>query len=131
MRSMGTKTDDETGAETRTEATTDEEKVDVTKADDVTETEAQDAAEPADLESAEDEDEVSDELIEAPVKESSGVAQGAGALVSAALGVVSLTGSWVGTVASAREEIIGQLEMQAKQGASVAAQLQAVYGDAW
>ncbi|MGP4006438.1 hypothetical protein [Streptomyces sp. 4N124] len=126
---MGTKTADETGAGTGAEATNDEEKVDVTKTDEVTETEAEATAEPADIESAEDED--GDELPEAQVKESSGVGQGAGAIVSAALGLVSLTGSWVGTVASAREEITGQLEMQASSNASVAAQLQAVYGDAW
>ncbi|MDO0936818.1 hypothetical protein QQY66_35790 [Streptomyces sp. DG2A-72] len=124
---MGTKTDDETGVETGTEATTDQEKVDVTKADEETGTEG--AAEPSDIESAEDED--GDELPEAQVKESSGVGQGVGAIVSAALGVVSLTGSWVGTVASASEEIHGQLEMQAASNASVATQLQAVYGDAW
>ncbi|MEV1083563.1 hypothetical protein AB0I98_36000 [Streptomyces sp. NPDC050211] len=126
---MGTKTDDETGVEKGTEATTDEEKVDVTKADEATGTEAEGAAEPSDIESAEDED--GDELPEVQVKESSGVGQGAGAIVSAALGLVSLTGSWVGTVASAREEITGNLEMQAASNANVAAQLQAIYGDAW
>ena len=47
------------------------------------------------------------------------------------LGVVALTGGWVGTVASARASITGQLEMQAATNASIAAQLQAVYGDAW
>lgn len=129
MRSMGTKTDDETGVETGTEATTDEEKVDVTKADEETGTEAEGTAEPSDIESAEDDDD--DELPVAQVKESSGVGQGAGAIVAAALGLVSLTGSWVGTVASARVEINGQLEMQASQSASVATQLQSVYGDAW
>ncbi|HET9380843.1 MAG TPA: hypothetical protein VFP69_08435 [Streptomyces sp.] len=58
-----------------------------------------------------------------------GVGQGAGAVVSAALGVVSLTGSWVGTVAGARENLIGQLETA--QSAGVAQQIQAMYGDAW
>ncbi|MET9395450.1 hypothetical protein ABZY20_34385 [Streptomyces sp. NPDC006624] len=60
---------------------------------------------------------------------SHGVGQGAGAVVSAALGVVSLTGSWVGTVAAARQNLIGQLETASN--ASVAKQIQAVYGDAW
>ncbi|WP_086737680.1 hypothetical protein [Streptomyces glaucescens] len=59
----------------------------------------------------------------------SGVGQGAGAVVSAALGVVSLTGSWVGTVASARESLIGQLETSSSS--SVAAMVEAGYGDAW
>ncbi|MFI1565626.1 hypothetical protein ACH4ZX_21680 [Streptomyces sp. NPDC020490] len=58
-----------------------------------------------------------------------GVGQGAGAVVSAALGVVSLTGSWVGTVASARETLIGQLGTASN--ASVAKQIKEVYGDAW
>lgn len=58
-----------------------------------------------------------------------GVGQGAGAVVSAALGVVSLTGSWVGTVAAARETLIGQL--QTSQSAGVAEQIDAVYGNAW
>jgi hypothetical protein len=59
----------------------------------------------------------------------SGVGQGAGAVVSAALGVVSLTGGWVGTVASARESLIGQLETSSSS--SVAAMVEAGYGDAW
>lgn len=52
-------------------------------------------------------------------------------IVSVVLGLVSLTGGWVGTVASARAEITGQIEMQAATNATVATQLQAVYGDAW
>ncbi|MFG2931741.1 hypothetical protein [Streptomyces achromogenes] len=62
-------------------------------------------------------------------KVSSGVGQGAGAVVSAALGLVSLTGGWVGTVASAREQLIGQL--RTSTSASVGTQLKEVYGDAW
>jgi hypothetical protein len=58
-----------------------------------------------------------------------GVGQGAGAVVSAALGVVSLTGGWVGTVASARETLVGQL--RTSSSASVATQIKEVYGDAW
>ncbi|MFG2311875.1 hypothetical protein ACGFS9_24885 [Streptomyces sp. NPDC048566] len=58
-----------------------------------------------------------------------GVGQGAAAVVSAALGVVSLTGSWVSTVAAARETLIGQL--RTSSSASVAQQVKAVYGDAW
>ncbi|GAA2557519.1 hypothetical protein GCM10010398_52010 [Streptomyces fimbriatus] len=59
----------------------------------------------------------------------SGVGQGAAAIVSAALGVVSLTGSWPGTVAAARETLIGQLETAADAG--VATQVREMYGDAW
>jgi hypothetical protein len=59
----------------------------------------------------------------------SGVGQGAGAVVSAALGLISLSGSWVGTVAAAREQLIGQL--RTSTSASVATQLKEVYGDSW
>ncbi|MFJ4951633.1 hypothetical protein [Streptomyces sp. NPDC088760] len=62
-------------------------------------------------------------------KASSGVGQGAGAVVSAALGLVSLSGGWIGTVASAREQLVGQL--QTSSTASVARQIKEVYGDAW
>lgn len=58
-----------------------------------------------------------------------GVGQGAAAIVSAGLGLVSLTGSWVGTVAAARETLVGQLETAADAG--VATQVKEVYGDAW
>ncbi|EKX68939.1 hypothetical protein PV416_32255 [Streptomyces ipomoeae] len=133
---MGTKTADETGAGTGAEAKndaeakTDESTVDVTKADTESAEAEADGTEAvaADAESAVED---GDEVPEASVKEPSGVGQGAGAVVSAALAVVSLTGSWVGTVASARETITGQLEMQAATNASVATQLQTVYGDAW
>lgn len=60
---------------------------------------------------------------------SAGVGQGAGAVVAAALGVVGLSGGWLGTVASARESLMGQLKTS--QGASVAQQVQEVYGDSW
>ncbi|WP_409469517.1 hypothetical protein [Streptomyces sp. HC307] len=117
---MGTKTVDETGADTGTEATTDEEKTE--KAADATTTdEATDEAT-----GTEDGDEQPEAAQEAG---HSGVGQGAGAVVSAALGIVSLTGSWVGTVASARESLIGQLETS--QSSSVATMVREGYGDAW
>ncbi|MGV9993045.1 hypothetical protein [Streptomyces sp. NPDC003374] len=59
----------------------------------------------------------------------SGVGQGAGAVVSAALGLVSLSGSWLGTVAGAREQLIGQLRTASSAG--IAQQIKEVYGDAW
>ncbi|MFF9090254.1 hypothetical protein ACF1BE_28370 [Streptomyces sp. NPDC014991] len=59
----------------------------------------------------------------------SGVGQGAGAVVSAALGLVSLSGGWIGTVASAREQLVGQLRTSST--ASVSRQIKEVYGDAW
>ncbi|MET9258116.1 hypothetical protein [Streptomyces sp. NPDC003717] len=59
----------------------------------------------------------------------SGVGQGAGAVVSAALGLVSLTGGWIGTVASARQSLVGQLETS--QSSKVATMIEKGYGDAW
>jgi hypothetical protein len=66
---------------------------------------------------------------EADAKAHSGVGQGAAAVVSAALGLVSLTGSWVGTVAQARDSLYGQLEVAS--GSSVATQIKQVYADSW
>jgi hypothetical protein len=66
---------------------------------------------------------------EAAGKVPSGVGQGAGAVVSAALGLVSLSGSWLGTVAGAREQLVGQL--RTSSSASVSTQIKEVYGDAW
>ncbi|MFC5242733.1 hypothetical protein [Streptomyces atrovirens] len=102
---MGTSTVDETGAGTERDETA----VDATEPDDVTDA-VRDAPETEDR---------------AP----SGVGQGAAAVVSAALGLVSLTGGWLGTVAAARETLMGQLETAAD--ASVATQVEEVYGDAW
>ncbi|MFF7068875.1 hypothetical protein [Streptomyces pseudovenezuelae] len=127
---MGTKTADETGAETGAEATTDEQKVSVAKTDEVTEAEDTTAEDTTADETAADDIDDEDELPEAAREEGpTGVGQGAGAVVSAALGLVSLTGSWVGTVAAARETLVGQL--QTSSTASVAKQVKEVYGDAW
>ncbi|MFF7890509.1 hypothetical protein ACFZDI_01000 [Streptomyces sp. NPDC007907] len=109
---MATNAVDETEA---TKATTDEKAVDTTESDEAPRADVPAAADEADV----------------PAREESptGVGQGAAAVVSAALGVVSLTGSWIGTVASARQNLVGQLETA--QNAGVAQQIQAVYGDAW
>ncbi|MEU8931969.1 hypothetical protein AB0D30_19025 [Streptomyces sp. NPDC048409] len=133
---MGTKTADETGATTGAEATTDEEKVSVTKsADDATEagTESAEDARADGTDAALDAEDAEDDadLAEDPAgaEGPSGVGQGAAAVVSAVLGLVSLTGGWIGTVAAARETLIGQL--QTSSNASVATQVKEVYGDAW
>ncbi|MFK4099143.1 hypothetical protein ACI2L1_03450 [Streptomyces sp. NPDC019531] len=127
---MGTKTADETGAETGTEATTDEEKVSVAKTDQVTEAEDTAAEDTTGDENAADDIDDEDELPgTAQAEGPTGVGQGAGAVVSAALGLVSLTGSWIGTVAAARETLIGQLGTSST--ATVAKQVKEVYGDAW
>ena len=142
---MGTKTVD--GAGTGAEAKNDETTTDATAAD-VTETAAgpegevsAEAAEAKDAQEAEqsaeetgetgetDDELADDELAALAEEEPSGVGQGAGAVVSVALGLVSLTGGWIGTVAAARETLIGQL--QTSSSASVAKQVKEVYGDAW
>ncbi|WP_405773208.1 hypothetical protein [Streptomyces sp. NBC_01538] len=136
---MGIKTADETGAETGTEAKSDDVKsgndtVDITKDEQPTEAAADtevevlgdaDAYEGDDLEDLED----LDETGIAAEKADSGVGQGAAAVASAVLGFVSLTGSWMGTVAAARETLVGQLQTASQ--ASVATQIKEVYGDAW
>ena len=113
---MGTRTADETGTDTERDET------------------AVDATEPGDTTEPDD---TADEVRDAPETRAgagegdgpSGVGQGAAAVVSAALGLVSLTGSWLGTVAAARETLVGQLETAADAG--VATQVKEIYGDAW
>ncbi|MFG2436616.1 hypothetical protein [Streptomyces sp. NPDC048508] len=127
---MGTKTVDEAGPETGAEAQRDEQTVDVTRTDattdDVTGTEAEGARD-------EEQDEAITDLVDGHDTtadgQATGVGQGAAAVVSAGLGIVSLTGSWVSTVAAARETLVGQL--RTSQSASVAQQVKEVYGDAW
>ncbi|MFJ9920687.1 hypothetical protein ACIRSF_15525 [Streptomyces rubiginosohelvolus] len=58
-----------------------------------------------------------------------GVGAGAAAVVSAALGVVALTGAWSGRVAAERETLIGQIKTSG--GGSAAQQISEIYGDAW
>ncbi|KUN17485.1 hypothetical protein AQJ23_41885 [Streptomyces antibioticus] len=122
---MGTKTVDETGVETGPEAKTDDEKVDVSKVDETTGTEAGAEVESDDTDDVDEPEGLADTEPEGPT----GVGQGAAAVVSAALGLVSLTGGWIATVASARETLVGQL--QTSSTASVATQVKEVYGDAW
>ncbi|WND34942.1 hypothetical protein RI578_11920 [Streptomyces sp. BB1-1-1] len=131
---MGTKTVDETGVKT------DEDKTDeAAKAPEKAGTETADAETPAgddagtDDAAAEDaaaDDVAKDDVTGAAGNEGpTGVGQGAGAVVSAGLGIVSLTGSWVGTVASARESLIGQLETSSSS--DVGMLIEKGYGNAW
>ncbi|GAA5031190.1 hypothetical protein [Streptomyces siamensis] len=126
---MGTKTVDEAGTDTGTGATSDEKTVDVTKEDvteeGVTETDGSVTDEADDTTG----DGTAGDDIPGDGEGATGVGQGAAAVVSAGLGVVSLTGSWVATVAAARETLVGQL--QTSSSASVAKQVKEVYGDAW
>ncbi|MFI6459814.1 hypothetical protein [Streptomyces sp. NPDC050538] len=131
---MGTKTVDEAANEA-TEVKSDAETVDVTKTDEeVTEPDTANT----EAEAAEDEDDLTEEeyaaelaklQLEHPEEGPSGVGQGAAAVVSAALGFISLSGGWIGTVAAARETLVGQLHTAST--ASVATQIKEVYGDAW
>ncbi|MEV5533404.1 hypothetical protein [Streptomyces prunicolor] len=138
---MGTKTVDEAANEAP-EVKSDAESVDVTKTDvtktdeEVTEPDtASTEAEAA--EAVEDEDDLSEEEYAAELAKlrleepegPSGVGQGAAAVVSAALGFISLSGGWIGSVAAARETLVGQLHTAST--ASVATQIKEVYGDAW
>ncbi|GAA0324029.1 hypothetical protein GCM10009540_49680 [Streptomyces turgidiscabies] len=137
MRGMGTKTADETGAETGSEAKSDDvksgnETVDITKDEQPTEAAADTEVEvlgDADEYEGDDLNDLDEAELAAERAESSGVGQGAAAVVSAVLGFVSLTGSWLGTVAGARETLVGQLGTASS--ASVATQIKEVYGDAW
>ncbi|MFF9034843.1 hypothetical protein ACF090_05155 [Streptomyces sp. NPDC014892] len=128
---MGTKTVDETGADTGAEARNDDEAVNITKEDAAKEDAATEAEGQTPADDSEEAAEFDEEFPPATAKATPGVGQGAAGIVSVVLGLVSLTGGWVGSVASAREEITGQLEMQAATNATVSTQLQAVYGDAW
>ena len=131
---MGTKTVDEAANEA-TEVKSDAETVDVTKTDEeVTEPDTANT----EAEAAEDEDDLSEEeyaaelaklQLEHPEEGPSGVGQGAAAVVSAALGFISLSGGWIGTVAGARAQLDGQLHTAST--ASVATQIKEVYGTSW
>ncbi|MFD4559992.1 hypothetical protein ACFWP5_37715 [Streptomyces sp. NPDC058469] len=131
---MGTKTVDEAANEA-TEVKSDAETVDVTKTDEeVTATEAENeeankAANEVEHEDDLTEEEYAAELAKLKAEGPSGVGQGAAAVVSAALGFISLSGGWIGTVAAARETLVGQLHTAST--ASVSTQIKEVYGDAW
>ncbi|WP_030188434.1 hypothetical protein [Streptomyces violaceorubidus] len=127
---MGTKTVDETGVKTdehkTDEATEAAGATDVTKAAETDEPRGTDAA------TAEDTGEDTGDDVdgtEGTEPGPTGVGQGAGAVVSAGLGIVSLTGSWVGTVASARESLMGQL--QTSSSSDVGTLIEKGYGNAW
>ncbi|WP_367045120.1 hypothetical protein [Streptomyces sp. Je 1-332] len=126
---MGTKTQDETAAEAAAKPAEPEaaDTADTTDATGVTKVDAT-KADAVDADEADDADELVVVEEVAPAR-SGGVFQGAAAVVSAALGVIGLSGGWLGTVAAARANIVGQLET--KQSASVADQIQALYGDSW
>ncbi|MGJ5833769.1 hypothetical protein [Streptomyces ossamyceticus] len=133
---MGTKTVDEVGAGTGTETKTDEKSVDVTKQDPAAPAEAAqrdadlgETGETGESGQAGDSGAADEELPPVAAKAQPGVGQGAAGIVAVVLGLVSLTGSWVGTVAQARNLMFGQLETA--RNADVATMLQQYYGDSW
>ncbi|MET9145117.1 hypothetical protein ACIGZH_36050 [Streptomyces sp. NPDC058319] len=143
---MGTRTADETstttGADTKDGAAADDsaaatagapatEDTPATAAGTASDTETAEtgAATAAETADAEAEAEADTEAAGPAAPRPAGVGQGAAAVVAAALGLVSLSGSWLGTVAGAREQLTGQLRTSTT--ASVATQIKEVYGDAW
>ncbi|WP_329401878.1 hypothetical protein [Streptomyces melanogenes] len=112
-----TKTDNEADAE----ATAAEESVAV-----VTDTATDTAAPAPDGEDLDDE--LGDDLPPAsPVRTAIGT--GAAAVVSGALGLASLTGTWTGKVLSERETLLGQIKTA--QGGSASTQIHEIYADSW
>ncbi|MCA1221393.1 hypothetical protein [Streptomyces sp. 8L] len=65
----------------------------------------------------------------APPRTSSGVGVAAAAVVAAALGLTSLTGTWTGRVGAERETLVGQLHTS--QTSSTSQQIAELYGDGW
>ncbi|WP_314412442.1 hypothetical protein [Streptomyces sp. DSM 40484] len=137
---MGTKTENEAGIETGTEAQREDEAVKLGKGDETGEANSEEkgtAGEVGEVEEVEnsedseaaDGDLEQDEQDVVAARSGSGVGMGAAAVVSAGLGIVSLTGSWVGTIAQARDSLYGQLETA--QGSPVATQIKQVYADSW
>ncbi|MGW5766168.1 hypothetical protein [Streptomyces tendae] len=135
---MGTKTVDETGVKTderktdeATEAAASTEAAEATEASEAAETAGTDTPEDTDTPDETDTPEDGDVTGKTDDTEAgpTGVGQGAGAVVSAGLGIVSLTGSWVGTVASARESLMGQL--QTSSSSDVGTLIEKGYGNAW
>jgi hypothetical protein len=104
---------------------------DVTDVTDAPDAAATEPVEPAETATAEREAEAETEAEgtdEAP-RASSGLATAAAGVVSAGLGVVALSGSWVGKIGAERQALIGQIKTS--QGGTPAQQISAIYGDAW
>ncbi|MFF4829244.1 hypothetical protein ACFY20_41290 [Streptomyces sp. NPDC001312] len=76
----------------------------------------------------EDDDAADADAAAAAERSASGLLFGAAAVAAAGLGLASLTGTWVSTVMSARQQLIGQIE---SQSSSPANQIAAIYGDPW
>lgn len=118
-----------TAAKTDGAVGTKEDKADKTDKADKVDTAKDTSADDGDAQAASDdlvEDDIEDEAASG---RTSMVGAGAAAIVSVGIGLVSLTGGWVGTIAGARASLVGQMGTAAN--ASVSDQVQAVYGDSW
>ncbi|MFD7014509.1 hypothetical protein [Streptomyces sp. NPDC059928] len=74
-------------------------------------------------------DELDDELDDAPAPGRAGFGTGAAAVVGAALGAVSLSGTWMGKTLSERATLVGQIKTS--QTGTAAQQIQEIYGNSW
>ncbi|MFE3522111.1 hypothetical protein ACFXOD_11010 [Streptomyces sp. NPDC059161] len=70
-----------------------------------------------------------DELDDAPAPGRAGFGTGAAAVVGAALGAVSLSGTWMGKTLSERATLVGQIKTS--QTGTAAQQIQEIYGNSW
>ncbi|MFJ4843730.1 MULTISPECIES: hypothetical protein [unclassified Streptomyces] len=93
-----------------------------------TSTEQAEKAEPVENTDADDEFAEDEGDGDTPAGRSAAVAPGAAAVVGAALGLASLTGTWMGTVLSARRELVGQI---GASSASPAEQINQIYAAPW
>ena len=76
----------------------------------------------------EDDDAADADVAAAAEGSASGVLFGAAAVAAAGLGLASLTGTWLSTVMSARQQLIGQIK---SQSGSATNPIAAIYGDPW
>ncbi|MEU2506486.1 hypothetical protein ABZ621_17505 [Streptomyces sp. NPDC007863] len=76
-----------------------------------------------------DEDDDEDAASGRPEATGAGVGAAAAAVVSAALSVVALTGTWTGKVVAERETLVGQIKTSGT--GTPAQQISEIYGDAW
>ncbi|MCX5385845.1 hypothetical protein [Streptomyces sp. NBC_00083] len=95
-------------------------------ATDAPDTDAPDAGGPEHLH--DDEDALDGEL-DAPAATRPGFGAGAAAVVAAALGAVSLSGTWMGKTLSERATLVGQIKTS--QSGTAAQQIQEIYGNSW
>ncbi|MGW2630161.1 hypothetical protein ACWC2K_12635 [Streptomyces chattanoogensis] len=74
-------------------------------------------------------DDTGDDTGDAPeTARPTGVAAGAGAVVAAGLGLASVTGTWLGTLMSERQKLVGQIGLQSGK---VTDPIAAAYGTPW